>query len=268
MKLKNSILPAMLLFGAAALSSCEKNERESVAPAFEQGKISHVLADSAEVRSYNFAGSQISQINHYNPKSGELETYEKYSRDNKGKLVKLSTYQGNSNTLLTEQQFVYNQKGDLSQTNTAYYAGGTLEYTSFAKFAYSDHKLKTKSVYEGTDKDSTSSRLKSYFEYEVLPDGNYSQEKQFVIDGTGTPKLYSTTTYSYDSHENPFHGFAEPGTISSPNNVISYATLVHSTNKTYTYNYTFKYDDHGKAISMATKGAKGKNETLTFRYGS
>ncbi|MFD2245866.1 hypothetical protein [Pontibacter ruber] len=266
MKLKNRILPAMLFFGVVALSSCEKQENETVDPTLEQGMISHVMVDSAEVTSYKFSGKQLSQINHYNKETGELETFEKFDRDNKGRLYKASTLLASSNALLAEQQYTYNQKGDLTKTTSAYYTGGNMEYSSYATYEYSsDKKLEKKIVFDGseTDKDS---KAKSYITYEVLPNGNYSQEKQYIIDEKGDGKLYSTTTYSFDSNLNPFHEISEPGVASSPNNVISASTVVHGSKKTYTYKYSYKYDERGYPLSQTVTNPKGQVETFKYLY--
>ncbi|MBF9253979.1 hypothetical protein I2I11_11810 [Pontibacter sp. 172403-2] len=269
MKLKNRILPAMFLFGVVALSACEQNEdQDSVSPNAvlqAQGQISHVMLDSAEVTSYNFANTLLSQVNHYNKETGELESTEKYERDPKGKVVKASTYAADGNTLLAQQAFTYDSNGLLNKTLTSYFNGNAVEYAVYATYEYNaDRKLVKKSFFEG--KEGIAAAAKSFTKYEVLPNGNYGQEKQYVLNSKGEAVLFSTTTYSYDTNKNPFYAFAEPGKISSPNNLIAASTEVHASKKTYNYKYTYDYDAQGLPISQTVTTPKGKSETFAYLY--
>lgn len=265
MKLKNRILPAMLFLGMAAFSSCDEKEKDALQPTFEQGAISHVMADSAEVTSYNYAGKDLTQINHYNQETGELESFEKFVRDAKGNTIKSSIHAGDNHAVLSEQDYRYNDKGQLTQTTTSYYNGSKLEYSAVTTFDYDAQKdLKKKSVYEGND--VKSAKLKSYTTYEVLPNGNYSQEKQYVVDSKGKGKLFSTTTYSYDTNQNPFYMHNEPGATASPNNITVASTMVHASKKSYRYTYSYKYDERGYPTSQTTTSPDGDSETLSYLY--
>jgi hypothetical protein len=265
MKLKNRILPAMLFFGVVAFSSCDEKEKDALQPTFEQGAISHVMVDSSEVTSYNYAGKELSQINYYDKETGELESFEKFIRDSKGNVIKATTHAGNNHAVLSEQDYKYNDKGLLTQTVASYYNGSNLEYSAVTSFEYNAQKdLKKKSVFEGND--AASAKLKSYTTYEALPNGNYSQEKQFVVDGKGKGKLFSTTTYSYDTNQNPFYLHGEPGAAASPNNMTVAATQVHASNKSYRYTYTYKYDERGYPTSQTATSPSGKSETFTYMY--
>ncbi|EJF11247.1 hypothetical protein O71_04506, partial [Pontibacter sp. BAB1700] len=265
MKLKNSFLPAMLVFGVVALSSCEKNDHEeSAQPTFDQGALSHVMLDSAEVTSFKVAGKQLSQVNHYNQETGEVESFDKYERDNKGRLIKSTTYGGKSQTVLTEQHFTYSDKGELSKSVATYFVGGKPEYQNYTTYSYdAANKLSKKSIYEGTEEKG---KLKSFTTYQAMPNGNYAQEKQFVIDGTGEAKLYATTTNSYDSNPNPLHAFAEPGAASSPNNLVRSSMEVHNSKKAFTRSYSYKYDDSGMPISQTVTLPNGKSQTFNYVY--
>jgi len=258
----------MFFFGVAALSACEQNEQESVNPSAilqAEGQISHVMLDSAEVTSYNFAGRQLSQVNHYNKETGELESSEKYERDPKGKVLKASTYAADGQTLLAQQAFTYDSNGLLSKTFTSYYNGNTVEYSSYTTYEYNASKsLVKKSFFEG--KEGAAATAKSFTTYEVLPNGNYGQEKQFVLNSKGEAELFSTTTYSYDTNKNPFYAFAEPGKASSPNNMIASATEVQGSKKTYNYKYAYEYDAQGLPVSQTTTTPNGKNETFAYLY--
>ncbi|MHC2991020.1 hypothetical protein OB13_05270 [Pontibacter sp. HJ8] len=265
MKLKNSFLPAMLFFGVVALSSCEKSEQNEADPTFDKGALSHVMMDSSEVTSFRFAGKQLTQVNHYDKESGEIESFEKFERDDKGRLVKATSYIGKSQAIMSEQVYTYNDKGELSKTNTAYFTDGKPDYNTYATYEYdAAKKLSKKSVHEGTE--GKEGVLKSFTKYEVLPNGNYSQEKQYIVDATGLAKLFSTTTNSFDANQNPFHEFAEPGTASSPNNLIRSTAVVHNSKKTYTHSYLYKYDERGYPISQTVTSPNGKSQTFTYMY--
>ncbi|MCX2740064.1 hypothetical protein [Pontibacter anaerobius] len=266
MKLRNKFMPAMLMLGVVAFSSCDKQENESIQPELEQGMISHILADSAEVSSYNFAGKQLSQINHFDVESGDLASFEKFERDSKGRILKSSTYSGDSKTLLSEQNFTYNTNGELTKSSMAYYSGSKLEYTAYATYEYdTNNKLEKKSVFEGKDTDNQG-KLKSYTTYEALPNGNYIQEKQFVIDDKNEAKLFSTTTNSFDASVNPFHTLAEPGTASSPNNLVATSTVVHNSKKTYKYSYSYTYDERGYPLTQTVVSPDGDRQTYKYLY--
>lgn len=259
----------MFLFGVAALSACEQNEQESVSPSSmllqAQGQISHVMLDSAEVTSYNFAGKQLSQVNHYNKETGELESSEKYERDPKGKVLKAATYTADGHTLLAQQAFTYDTNSLLNKTFTSYFNGNTVEYSAYATYEYNtDKKLVKKSFFEGTE--GTAATAKSFTQYEVLPNGNYGQEKQYVLNSKGEAVLFSTTTYSYDTNKNPFYAFAEPGKTSSPNNLIASTTEVHGSKKTYNYKYNYDYDAQGLPVSQTATTPNGKSDTFTYLY--
>jgi len=258
----------MLLFSVAALSACEQNEQETVSPNAllqAQGQISHVMLDSAEVTSYNFAGKHLSQVNHYNKETGELESFEKYERDPKGKVLKASTYAAEGNALLAEQAFTYDSNGLLNKKFTSYFNGNSAEYTAYATYQYNaDKKLIKQSFFEG--KEGTAAVAKSFTQYEVLPNGNCGQEKQFVLNSKDEAVLFSTTTYSYDTNKNPFYAFAEPGKASSPNNLIASTTEVQGSKKTYNYKYTYDYDEQGFPVSQTVTTPNGKNETFAYLY--
>jgi hypothetical protein len=266
MKLKNRFMPAMLLFGVVALSSCEKNDQESAKPSFDQSNtaLSHVMLDSTEVTSYQVNGQRLSQVNHYNSQTGEVESFDKYERDNKGRLVKSTTHAAKGQVVLVEQNHTYDNKGQVSNTVAVYFTGGKPEYQTYTTYSYdAANKLSKKSVYEGAD---DKGRLKSYTSYEALPNGNYAQEKQFVIDGSGTAKVYSTTTNSFDSNPNPLHAFAEPGTASSVNNLVRSVTEVHNSKKTFTRSYTYEYGDNGLPTSQTLTLPNGKTQKFTYVY--
>lgn len=266
MNLRNKFMPALLMLGVVAFSSCEKQENDTIQPELEQGVISHIMADSAEVTSYNFAGKQLSQVNHYDVETGNLESFEKYERDAKGRVLKSSTYAGSGKTLLSEQGFTYNTNGQLTKSSMAYYSGSKLEYTAYATYEYNtDNKLEKKSIFEGKDGEGEG-KLKSYTRFEVLPNGNYIQEKQYVIDDKSEAKLFSTTTNSYDSSVNPFHTLAEPGAASSPNNLVASSTVVHNSKKTYKYSYTYTYDERGYPLTQTVVSPNGKSETFKYLY--
>ena len=266
MKLKNRFLPAMLLFGGVALSSCEKSDNESAKPTFDRGALTHIMLDSAEVTSYKVVGKQLSQVNHYNQETGEVESFDKYERDNKGRLIKSSSYAGKSQALLTEQHYTYSDKGELSKTVATYFSDGKAEYYTYSTYSYdAANKLSKKSVYEGTEEKG---KLKSFTTYEAMPNGNYAQEKQFVIDGTGEAKLYATTTNAYDSNPNPLHDFAEPGAASSPNNLVRSSMEVHNSKQTFTRSYAYKYEDSGMPISQTVTLPNGKSQTFNYVYGN
>jgi YD repeat-containing protein len=266
MKLKNRFLPAMLLFGVVALSSCEKSEQDKVTPEFEQGTISQILSDSSKITTYNLAGQLVTQVNHYDKESGELESFEKFERDAKGKLTKATIHAGSNHAVLSEQLYTYSVKGILEKTTSSYYNSGKVEYNTFATYKYSaDQRLEKKTVFEGTAA-SENAKAKSYTTYEALPNGNYTQEKQFVVDDKGNAKLFSTTTYSYDANHNPFFEFAEPGTASSPNNLIAANTVVHGSDKKYKYTYTYTYDQSGYPVSQTVVKPNGERETYTYVY--
>lgn len=257
-------MPAMLLAGVVALSSCEKNEQDVMNPTFEQGTIAHVLVDSTEVTSYNYNGSTVSKINHFNEESGELESFEKFVMDASGKMIKSFTHAGRNHSVLSEQTYNYDSKGLLANTVVNYFNGGKVEYSAYTAYEYSsDNKLKKKSAYEGSSEEG---KLKSYTTYEVLPNGNYSQEKQYVLDDEGSAKLFSTTTYSYDTNTNPFFEIAEPGTASSPNNMIASSSLIHSSKKTYKYSYSYQYDERGFPTSQTVVSPSGKREVFKYMY--
>jgi hypothetical protein len=261
-------MPAILFCGVVALSSCEKNEQESVNPEFEQGMISQILADSAELSSYSFAGKQLSQVKHYDKESGEVESFEKYERDGNGKLTKVITLAGGNYALLSEQTYTYDSNGKLSKTNMAYYKGGKLEYTAYATFEYNDDKkLEKKSLFEVTTKDGKEeAKQKSYTTYEILPNGNFAKENQYVIDDNGTEALFSTTTYSYDTSLNPFHEFSEPGSVSSPNNLISSTAEVRGSKKSYKYAYSYTYDERGYPLTQTVVTPSGNTESYKYMY--
>ncbi len=259
-------MPAMLFCGVVALSSCDKQEQDSMEPVLEQGVISHILVDSAEVTSYKFAGRQLSQINHYDVKTGDLETFDKYERDGKGRLLKSSMHAGSNSAVLSEQTFHYDNSDKLVKADMSYYNGNKVEYAAYAAYEYNaQDKLEKKTVFEGTDGDSKA-QVKSVTVYEVLPNGNYSQEKQYVIDDNQEPKLFSTTTYSYDTSLNPFHELAEPGTASSPNNLVAATTVVHNSKKTYKYNYAYTYDERGYPLTQSVEKPDGKRQTYRYLY--
>ncbi|TPE43535.1 hypothetical protein [Pontibacter mangrovi] len=267
MKLRNKFMPAMLMLGVVAFSSCEKQEGEaSIEPMLEQGMISHIMADSAEVTSYNFSGKQLSQVNHYDVETGDLESFEKYERDSKGRILKSSTYTGDSKALLSQQTFAYNTSGELTKSTMAYYSGSKLEYTAYATYDYdSNNKLEKKSLFEGADS-GEEGKLKSFTTYEVLPNGNYTQEKQFVIDDNNDSKLFSTTTNSFDANANPFAALAEPGTASSPNNLVAATTVVHASKKTYKYSYAYTYDERGYPLTQTVTSPNGERKTYQYLY--
>ncbi|MCJ8167235.1 hypothetical protein MKJ04_20510 [Pontibacter sp. E15-1] len=266
MRLKNRFMPALLFCGAVALSSCEKNEQETAMPAFEQGMISHVMADSAAVTAYAFSGKQLSQVNHYDTKTGKLESFDKYERDGSGKLVKATSYAAGNHALLSEQKYTYNTNGLLSKTEMAYYKGGKLEYSALATVEYdTKNNLKKKSLYE-VNSATEEAIPTSYTTFELLPNGNYANEKQYVIDDKGEASLFSTTTYSYDSNQNPFHELAEPGSASSPNNMIASSALVHNSKKTYKYTYAYTYDERGYPLTQTVVSPTGKSETFNYLY--
>ena len=254
------------MLGVVAFSSCEKQENDSIQPTLEHGTISHIMADSSEVTSYNFAGSRLSQVNHYDVETGELESFEKYERDQKGRISKSSSYAAASKALLSEQVFTYNTSGVLTKSSMAYYNGSKLEYTAYATYEYdANNKLEKKSLFEGKDGEGEG-KLKTYTTYEVLPNGNYIQEKQYVIDDNSEAKLFSTTTNSYDSQTNPFHNLAEPGTASSPNNLVASTTEVHSSKKIYKYTYAYTYDERGYPLSQTVASPGGKSATYKYLY--
>lgn len=263
-------MPAMLLFGAAALSSCEKNDQESVMPSFDQSSsassLSHILLDSAEVTSFQVAGQHLNQVNHYNPQTGEVESFDKFERDNNGRLVKSTTVAAKGQSVLVEQVYTYGDKGTLSKAVATYFTGGKPEYQTYTTFAYdAANKLSKKSVHEGADE---SGRLKSYTTYQALPNGNYAQEQQYVIDGTDTAKLYSTTTNSFDGSPNPLHAFAEPGTASSTNNLVRSVTEVHNSQRTFTRAFTYEYGENGLPTSQTATLPNGKTQKFTYMYGN
>ncbi|PRY16504.1 hypothetical protein CLV24_101350 [Pontibacter ummariensis] len=265
MRLNKKFLPAILFCGVVALSSCEKSEQDIAQPDFEQGMISQIMADSAEVTSYAFAGKQLSQINHYDKESGELESFDRFERDGKGKLIKTSTHAGGNHALLSEQSFTYNTDGLLTKSKMVYYNGSKVEYTGYATYSYdAQNKLEKKSVFEGEEQEKATP--KSYTTYSVLPNGNYTQEEQYVIDDKGEEKLFSVSTYSYDNSINPFHEFAEPGTASSPNNLIAATTVVSGSNKTYEYAYAYTYDERGYPLTQTVNTPTGKREVFTYVY--
>lgn len=265
-------MPALLFCGVAALSSCDKNEQESVNPEFTQAELSKILADSSKVTSYSFAGKQLSQVNHYQKESGEVETFEKYEYDGTGKLTKSSTYATANNALLTEQIYTYSSKGLLTKIDMTYHKEGKLEYTAYATFEYDEkNNLKKKSLFEVSNNDKgekkeTEAIQKSYTTYEMLPNGNYAEEKQYVIDGKGKASLFSTTTFSYDTNQNPLHKFAEPGSASSPNNLIASSALVKNGNKTFRYAYAYTYNEQGYPLTQTVVTPTGKSETYNYIY--
>jgi hypothetical protein len=264
MKLKNRLMHAMLFAGVVALSSCEKNNQEEMDPTLEQAKIAQVLVDSNKITSYNYNGNDVSQINHLNEESGELESVEKLIKDASGKVVKVTSHAANNNTVLSEKSFSYDSKGQLANTVTNYYTGGKVVYSSYTSYKYnSESLLEKKSVHEGNSKDG---QLKSYTTYQALPNGNYAQEQQYVIDDKGNAVLFSTTSYSYDTNRNPFFGTEEPGKASSQNNVISSTSAVHNSKKTYAYSYNYQYDKQGNPTSQTVVSPSGKREQFTYVY--
>ncbi|MCC9167660.1 hypothetical protein [Pontibacter harenae] len=265
MKLRNKFLPAMLVFGVVALSSCEKTDQEIADPTFEQGILSHVLVDSAEVTSFSFAQNEIGQVNHYNKATGELERFEKFERNEAGRVSKIITYAGKSSEVLSEEEHTYNTQGRLEQSSTVYFSAGKPTYSTLNTYEYTENnKLKKVAMYEGANGEEA--KLQSYTEYAVLPNGNYSQSKQYVADKTEKAKLFSTTNFSYDTNYNPFFEIAEPGTAVSPNNLISSTTEIHNSNKTYAYTYSYKYDERGFPLSQTVSNPNGKTETYNYKY--
>ncbi|MHA6249368.1 hypothetical protein ACXYMU_15610 [Pontibacter sp. CAU 1760] len=266
MNLKNRWMPALLFCGVVALSSCDRNEQESVNPEFEQGMISHILADSAKVTSYSFSGKQLGQVNHFDEKSGEVESYDRFERDGSGKILKTIAYAAGGQRVLSEQQHSYNSHGLLTKTDLLYFNGDKVEYSAYATYSYDEQNhLQKKSMFEveGDKKDAT---LKSYTVYEVLPNGNYVSEKQYVVDDKGQTSLFSTTTYSYDNNQNPFHQLAEPGVASSPNNMVASTAVVHSSSKTYQYQYAYTYDERGYPLTQSVVSPSGKRQAYSFLY--
>lgn len=258
-------MPAMLLFGVLAFSSCDEKEGDTLQPTLEQGAISHVMVDSSEVTSYSYAGKQLAQVNYYDKETGKLESFDKFVRDGKGNVVKTTSHNGENHAVLAEQNYSYNANGQLEQATAAYYNGSKLEFSAVTTYEYNaKDQLQKKSVYEGQD--VKSAKAKSYTTYEVQPNGNLSQETQYVIDGTGKSKIFSTTTYSYDTNQNPFFAHGEPGVATSPNNVTVASTLVHSNKKTYRYSYSYKYDERGYPTSQTVTPPSGKAEMYTYLY--
>ncbi|MCC9138192.1 hypothetical protein ACFSKU_00320 [Pontibacter silvestris] len=268
--MKNRLMHAMLAFSVVAFSSCEKNDDLEVAqPELTQGSISHIMADSVEVTSFNYQGNLLSQSNHYNKETGEVETYDLFEYNSNGQLTKASSYSGSNNALLSEQDYTYNESGLLTKSNSSYYNGSSLVYSSYATYAYNaDNKLEQKSVYEVEEskEGEEESKLKSYTTFETLPNGNYGTEQQFVMDANNEAKLFSTTTYTYDSNINPLYSYSEPGTAISPNNVVASTVEVHGINKTYNYTFSYMYDERGYPVSQTTTAADGKSETYTYLY--
>lgn len=258
----------MLIFGVVALSSCEKVERDAVNPVVEQSTISHIMADSTEITAYRFAGEQLIQVSHYNKKSGEVERFQKYEYDSKNKVTKVNTHSSNNHSVLSEALFSYNTSGGLTKAATAYFSNNAVAYNTYSTFEYDSNKnLQKINVFEGEEKaDGSAGKLKSYTVFEVLPNGNYTQEKQYIIDDKGNAQLYATTTYSYDSNNNPFYKTAEPGTAVSPNNIISATTLINSSKKEYTYSYAYTYDERGYPQTQTVTNPDGKRETFTYLY--
>ncbi len=233
----------------------------------EQSTLSHVMTDSAEVTSYKFAGSRLSQINHYNKANGEVAHFDKYEYDSKNRVAKSSSYASGNNALLSEQLYTYNTNGELAKTAITYFEGGNAAYASYTTFEYdSNRKLQKKNVFEGEETAEGAGKLKSFTTYETLPNGNYTLEKQYIVDENETAQLFSTTSYSYDTSNNPFFAFAEPGTAVSPNNQISAKTLVHGSKKEYSYTYAYKYDERSFPQSQTVTSPTGKRETFTYLY--
>lgn len=265
MKLRNQFIPAMLI-GVVAFSSCEKQETESLQPELAQGAVSHVLADSVEVTSYNFVEKQLRQINHYDQETGALESVERYERDGRGRPLEINIVAAPNNSLLSKQAFTYAPNGQLSKSEMTYYNAGNLEYAAYATYEYdAQERLKKKSLFveTGTDK---ASKLNSYTLYEVLPSGNYVREKLYVIEDNHTAKLFSTTTNSFDSRTNPFQEISEPGTASSPNNLVASTTVVHNAKKTYKYTYSYTYDERGLPLTQTITQPNSKQQTYKYLY--
>lgn len=262
---------ALFACGVVALCSCEKNDNQEIAePDFTQGSISQILADSSEVTSFSYEGKLLSQASYYKKESGELESYDKFEYDSNGRLLKTSTYSGSDNELLLEQTYVYNENGLVSRSNSNYYTGSTLAYSSYTTYEYNtSHKLEKKSVYEVEENaESEEGILKTYTTFETLPNGNFSIAQQFVVDANDEAVLFSTTTYSYDTNPNPLYQNAGPGATISSNNVISSTVEVHGTNKTYSYTFSYKYNEYGYPVSQTAKTADGIYETYTYQYNS
>ncbi len=266
MKLKDLFLCAMLLFGVVGLSSCEKSDEEKTKPELEKGTIAEIRAGSSKIKSYIFAGQLVNQVNHYNKQSGELDWFEKLERDTNGKLVKSTVFAGSNHNKLSEQFYTYSVSGNLESTASSYYSGGKLEFSTYTVYEYSkDNSLKKQTVFEGTEV-IKNAKPRSFTTYDILPEGNYTQEKQFVVDAKGNSKLFSTTTYSYDTNYSPFFEVAEPGTASSLNNLIAASTVVHDTGKKYMYTYSYTYDQKGYPVSQSVTKPNGELEKYTYVY--
>ena len=264
MKLKSRFLPAIALLGTLALGACEKVEQDSMSPALEQRTIAQVYTEANQVTAYSFSSQLIARVNHFNKKTGKPETYETFERDAEGKLLKVSTQAAMNDALLSEEVYTYTKDGQLQETTTVYYDGNKVEYSILTTYSYNqDKSLNRKSVFEGTGDEA---QLKSYTTYKSMPNGNYTQEQLYAVDDKGKAKLFSTTSYAYDTNHNPLYEVVSPGTLSSHNNLISASTTVHGTGKTYTYTYTYKYDAAGYPIHKTVINPDGSSEVYTFIY--
>ncbi len=267
--MKKITLTAMVLAVACLFAACTKegtfNPKEKISKVYSSSKTVYTIGSNATTtsvdkhltQSWTWDGKLLKSINNYN-NDGSLNYTVNFTYDGK-QLTKIQNAATNEYCEMTYD--------GSKLTKWEVYDGTTLEMT--ATVTHDGKKVsKIDLVYYDTDKKNlgfinniTEMLMPIYTPATakvlntVATKGSSSESLTFTWDGKNISKVESvdeegtlTIEYTYDEMKNPYQGFVmalmgyDYSGWGSQNNVVS-ETSKYSDGESYTYNYTYEYDD-------------------------
>jgi len=241
--------PFFLFFSIySAFVGCSK--KDSVAAVCYLATSTYVDGSYSSVTTYLYANNKVSASSRNNS-SGGTSTYN-YNYDQQGRISSVtSSFTNGGSTSVVDETLTYDANGRIIQT---------LSPTAKVIFTYnSSGQVVKRGYYAGSNSIYTLDNFSTYT-YPSISTKNYSSQ----LDYDGSNILQSTTTFVYDTKQNP-EAVIFPDANESTNNVTQATYEYQTSSNPSVVTYTYTYNANGFPIAVTEKNS-GYTYTSAYSY--